>query len=686
MADSTAKRDGLTDVKLDVLGEKKSPRGNAVTPSGLRVVIATATFHVVDGVTITLRKIIRNVKMRGGKVLLLTAPPPGGVKEPGTEHVESIPILSCCVGQADYKIGLRLGKDVEEKLAAFRPHVVHITVPDFACYAAGQWARENQIPLIATWHSNIHDYTLHWGLVGTLIRPFMLVYFRAFYQAVGITYVPSELMRRKMIGEGFQSKEIGNVLKVWGRGVDCEKFHPSKRDEAFRTKHGFAKDNVVVLWVGRCVVEKRPDVYIQVMKFLTKRFPDKVGERQRPRGQRTTVGGAGAAAQAQPPTPTPVSTLSCHEPPSFEPPPASLRCEGEGPDRRPRRLLQRDVRRQELRGARVAEQRRPPSDLRQLRRALLPLEGRNLRERHPRRNGVGASCRRRGLLQQPPRRVRRERLRHQRPRQLRLPGGDPDADQRRQAQGQHGESGPRARRPRLRDHQSDGPDGRQLRGGGEYPSVRAQETSHRRLRERRDAPGVPVHDDTQARKAGPGPVGHNLRYDRPVGDVPLRGRRGERARALLCVDDWRRVGYRGAALRGPREGPLQVLLQDQAEDEQDPHPRRLIRVYHHPEPDPRPRRVLVRGPVAPRAPLHPQPGLERGPREPHARRRTLQGEYGRLRADLQRVPPLVLLRHPRPQGLLVRRADGPVRGPDVPLLHPRASHHRRGRRLRHLRR
>mmetsp|Transcript_4403 Transcript_4403/g.10324 ORF Transcript_4403/g.10324 Transcript_4403/m.10324 type:complete len:676 (-) Transcript_4403:672-2699(-) len=276
MADSTAKRDGLTDVKLDVLGEKKSPRGNAVTPSGLRVVIATATFHVVDGVTITLRKIIRNVKMRGGKVLLLTAPPPGGVKEPGTEHVESIPILSCCVGQADYKIGLRLGKDVEEKLAAFRPHVVHITVPDFACYAAGQWARENQIPLIATWHSNIHDYTLHWGLVGTLIRPFMLVYFRAFYQAVGITYVPSELMRRKMIGEGFQSKEIGNVLKVWGRGVDCEKFHPSKRDEAFRTKHGFAKDNVVVLWVGRCVVEKRPDVYIQVMKFLTKRFPDKV--------------------------------------------------------------------------------------------------------------------------------------------------------------------------------------------------------------------------------------------------------------------------------------------------------------------------------------------------------------------------------------------------------------------------
>jgi len=235
-----------------------------------------ASFHVVDGVTITLRKIMRNVKSKGGKVLLLTAPPPGGLKEAGTEHVESIPMLSCCAGQSDYKIGLRLGEDICEKLKQYNPNLVHVTTPDFACYAAGNWARENNVPLIATWHSNIHDYTLHWGLVGTLLRPLMLMYFKAFYQAIGVTYVPSELMRRKMIGEGFEDAYQGNKLEVWGRGVDVEKYHPSKRSDSWRSKYGFNSDDVVVLWVGRCVPEKRPDVFIKVMTHLTKKFPDKV--------------------------------------------------------------------------------------------------------------------------------------------------------------------------------------------------------------------------------------------------------------------------------------------------------------------------------------------------------------------------------------------------------------------------
>eukprot|EP00471_Norrisiella_sphaerica_P010182 CAMPEP_0184498820 /NCGR_PEP_ID=MMETSP0113_2-20130426/39921_1 /TAXON_ID=91329 /ORGANISM="Norrisiella sphaerica, Strain BC52" /LENGTH=582 /DNA_ID=CAMNT_0026886485 /DNA_START=552 /DNA_END=2300 /DNA_ORIENTATION=+ len=79
-----------------------------------------------------------------------------------------------------------------------------------------------------------------------------------------------------MVKEGFESREQGNKLKVWGRGVDVTKFHPNKRSQAFRIKYGFAPDDVVVLWVGRCVPEKRPDVFIQVMQALTKRFPERV--------------------------------------------------------------------------------------------------------------------------------------------------------------------------------------------------------------------------------------------------------------------------------------------------------------------------------------------------------------------------------------------------------------------------
>mmetsp|Transcript_19091 Transcript_19091/g.34130 ORF Transcript_19091/g.34130 Transcript_19091/m.34130 type:complete len:790 (-) Transcript_19091:44-2413(-) len=251
-------------------------RAPTVDKANLRVVIVTACFHVVDGVTVTLRKIIKAVRSCGGKVMVLTAPPPGGLKEAGTEHLDSIPLLSCCVGQGDYSIGWCLGKDIEDKLEQFKPHVIHISTPDFACFSAAEWARNKGVPLIATWHSNIHDYLNHWGLIGSTIRPVVLSYFLSFYSLIGDTFVPTDQIRHKMIGEGFESSRTGNKLQVWGRGVDTAKFHPSKRDPAFRAKLGFEPDDVVVLWVGRCVVEKRPDVYIQVMKHLTKLYPKKV--------------------------------------------------------------------------------------------------------------------------------------------------------------------------------------------------------------------------------------------------------------------------------------------------------------------------------------------------------------------------------------------------------------------------
>ncbi|GAB5359255.1 hypothetical protein AAMO2058_000528600 [Amorphochlora amoebiformis] len=248
----------------------------AVTEANLRVVIVTACFHVVDGVTVTLRKLIRSVKRRGGRVLVLTAPPPGGIKEEGTEHVDSVPLLSCCTGQNDYRIGWRLGPECEEKLRAFNPHVVHISTPDFACYAARVWADKNGVPSIATWHSNIHEYLNHWGITGSLIRPLVLSYLQSFYWNIRHTYVPMEPLRQRMVKEGFENSECGNTLKVWGRGVDTNLFHPSKRSDAFRLRHGIKEDDVVVLWVGRCVVEKRPDVYVQVMKHLEERYPGKV--------------------------------------------------------------------------------------------------------------------------------------------------------------------------------------------------------------------------------------------------------------------------------------------------------------------------------------------------------------------------------------------------------------------------
>ncbi len=57
-------------------------------------------------------------------------------------------------------------------------------------------------------------------------------------------------------------------LKEWGRGVDMNIFSPERRSQAFRASKGISENDIVVLWVSRIVPEKRPDIWLAVVKRL----------------------------------------------------------------------------------------------------------------------------------------------------------------------------------------------------------------------------------------------------------------------------------------------------------------------------------------------------------------------------------------------------------------------------------
>lgn len=57
-------------------------------------------------------------------------------------------------------------------------------------------------------------------------------------------------------------------LKMWGRGVDMDIFSPARRSETFRRSKGFTNEDIVILWVGRLVPEKRPDIWLNTVKKL----------------------------------------------------------------------------------------------------------------------------------------------------------------------------------------------------------------------------------------------------------------------------------------------------------------------------------------------------------------------------------------------------------------------------------
>lgn len=58
------------------------------------------------------------------------------------------------------------------------------------------------------------------------------------------------------------------LAQIWGRGVDLERFSPARRSMAFRRRLGARDGDILVIWVGRLVPEKRPDIWRDVLKKL----------------------------------------------------------------------------------------------------------------------------------------------------------------------------------------------------------------------------------------------------------------------------------------------------------------------------------------------------------------------------------------------------------------------------------
>eukprot|EP00540_Astrosyne_radiata_P000666 CAMPEP_0116834906 /NCGR_PEP_ID=MMETSP0418-20121206/7247_1 /TAXON_ID=1158023 /ORGANISM="Astrosyne radiata, Strain 13vi08-1A" /LENGTH=558 /DNA_ID=CAMNT_0004464509 /DNA_START=145 /DNA_END=1822 /DNA_ORIENTATION=+ len=166
-----------------------------------------------------------------------------------------------------YHMGFSLSPALKLKalVAEFEPSLIHITVADCTSLHLIQYAREKEIPLMGTYHSNIPEYMQHYPGISWL--KFVLGdFFRHQYNFMQALYVPTPYIQRYLV-DTFRMDKVTNV-KVWGRGIDLQKFSPSHRSLEYRQKLGFSPDDVVITWVGRVVPEKRPDIFANVIRRL----------------------------------------------------------------------------------------------------------------------------------------------------------------------------------------------------------------------------------------------------------------------------------------------------------------------------------------------------------------------------------------------------------------------------------
>jgi glycosyltransferase involved in cell wall biosynthesis len=233
----------------------------------MRVALVTSSYNFIrDGVALTLNRLVGYLEAQGVEVLVFApiAPKPAFAHKGTIVPVPSIPMP----GRPEYRIPFGLGRAATRTLRDFQPDIIHLAVPDFLGMAAQAFARANNIPAVATYHTRYETYLKHYWYLAPL-EGWLKRRLRRFYGVCREVYVPSDSTRDALLADGLR-----NNFKPWPRGIDTVRFSPDRRSAAWRAQLGIGADELVVLHVSRLVREKRLDTLTAALKQIT--VPHKV--------------------------------------------------------------------------------------------------------------------------------------------------------------------------------------------------------------------------------------------------------------------------------------------------------------------------------------------------------------------------------------------------------------------------
>lgn len=236
---------------------------NSTTPAAapeLRVAVFSGNYnYVADGANLTLNRLVAYLERQGIPVRVYSPTTDTPAFEPaGTLiSVPSIPLPR----RAEYRIALGMPRSVRKDLIAFRPTLVHLSAPDLLGFSALKQAKRMGIPAVASFHTRFETYLKYYGL--DWLQSFVLRRMRNFYHQCAQTYAPCACTAESLLNEG-----LARNIRIWSRGVDRRRFHPARRDWGWRQSLGIGPDEVVLLFVGRLVLEKGLDVLAALSETL----------------------------------------------------------------------------------------------------------------------------------------------------------------------------------------------------------------------------------------------------------------------------------------------------------------------------------------------------------------------------------------------------------------------------------
>ena len=241
-------RDYLQDVKT---GLSRRP---------LKIAHFTDTFHDVNGVALTLKMQVETARKNNKQQVIVTCGSESqipGVKTftpIGTFEMPEYPLM-----QLHYPPLL----DMLDYCCQEQFTHIHSATPGPIGLAALAIAGIMRLPIFGTYHTALPQYISQ--LTEDLsMEELAWKYLVWYYNKMDAVYVPSHASGEELVAKGIHKEKV----RFYPRGIDVERFHPSRRNGFFKGRFGITEDELKLLYVGRVSKEKNLKLLVEGFKKL----------------------------------------------------------------------------------------------------------------------------------------------------------------------------------------------------------------------------------------------------------------------------------------------------------------------------------------------------------------------------------------------------------------------------------
>lgn len=234
-----------------------------IYPSKLKIAIFTDTYlPQINGVSNTLYEYSKYLETERVQYLLISPKVnKNDSVHPFVKRLNSIKFWF--YKEARFSFSNR--KNLERLLNEFEPNMIHLMTEFNVGMMGLRYANRHQLPVISNYSSHFTLFLKHMKL-GFFIRP-LEKYIRYFHKKAFITTTPS------LESQAFL-KTLGiDDVHIFSRGIDSERFNPSKRSLALRETWK-SKDKCVFLCVSRISGEKNLELLFESFKDIQRKYPD----------------------------------------------------------------------------------------------------------------------------------------------------------------------------------------------------------------------------------------------------------------------------------------------------------------------------------------------------------------------------------------------------------------------------